>query len=380
MTGIAHISAADTKLAEVLLSLDVDKVQRQRVVEFIDVGLPSPHAENWRWSDLHRAVDKGLDDFPATAGQKTSVELSGISPDKTTFNSSHTDPITMLAGALAADTARRSYSIEQNHSEPLVLRAIKQNQLCASHVQIKIKSGCQVIILEEVADSGQSLAVDVREFVLDPGAHLYRILICNKGLKQARVQQSFVKIAQDGHYSQFILDFGAELSRIETHLSYGGENAKATLNGAYLLTDTARADVTSVIHHPHLDCITRQLHKGIVLDHGQAVFQGKFHVPASGQQTDAKMGHHTLLLSDHGRVRAKPELEIYADDVLCAHGNTTGTLDEDALFYMRQRGLCEADARALLMRAFVAQTLEDLPQVMQEQVGDKIDTWLEQAL
>ena len=102
-------------------------------------------------------------------------------------------------------------------------------------------------------------------------------------------------------------------------------------------------------------------------DGGRGVFQGKFHVPRSvGQHTDADMQHQALLLENGAEVFAKPELEIYADDVECAHGNTSGQLDESALFYMRQRGIPVAEARAMLTEAFIAEALETAhPDVLQ---------------
>ena len=114
------------------------------------------------------------------------------------------------------------------------------------------------------------------------------------------------------------------------------------------------------MRHGANSCVTRQLTKGAVTKGGTGVFQGKFHVPrTAGQYTDADMQHQALLLEEGATVFAKPELEIYADDVECAHGNTCGALDETQLFYMRQRGIPEKAARALLTEAFVAEALED---------------------
>jgi len=103
--------------------------------------------------------------------------------------------------------------------------------------------------------------------------------------------------------------------------------------------------------------LTRQLVKGAAAAHAQGVFQGKFKVEQAAQQTDAKMTHRALMLDDRAEIDAKPELEIYADDVQCAHGNALGAIDETALFYMRQRGLSEVKARALLIESFLAEPL-----------------------
>ena len=111
-----------------------------------------------------------------------------------------------------------------------------------------------------------------------------------------------------------------------------------------------------MVTHESVDGATVQLTKGVVRDQARGVFQGKIIVAEGADRTDARMGHHALILSDRAEVDAKPELEIYADDVACAHGNTVGALDEDALFYARQRGMPEADARDVV-RAWAAERL-----------------------
>ena len=121
----------------------------------------------------------------------------------------------------------------------------------------------------------------------------------------------------------------------------------------------------------------RQSVKGVTDDKAKGVFQGKFHVRRPAQHTDAEMRHDAIMLSDTSEIRSKPELEIYADDVACAHGNTIGALDESALFYMRQRGIPKAQAKALLTEAFLASvfdTLED--EVMRESLIEKMRGWL----
>jgi Fe-S cluster assembly protein SufD len=121
----------------------------------------------------------------------------------------------------------------------------------------------------------------------------------------------------------------------------------------------------------------RQLVKGAARAGGRGVFQGKFRVDRAAQLTDARMRHSALLLEAAAEAFAKPELEIYADNVQCAHGSTSGQLDADALFYLRQRGLPEPAARALLTRAFLAEALPDwLPEPQRAEVEARIDRWL----
>jgi Fe-S cluster assembly protein SufD len=123
--------------------------------------------------------------------------------------------------------------------------------------------------------------------------------------------------------------------------------------------------------------VTEQLTKGVVRDQARGVFQGRIVVAEGADHTDARMGHHALILSDRAEVDAKPELEIYADDVSCAHGNTVGALDEDALFYARQRGIPEDEAKALLTEAFIGEVID---RIEHEGARDIVRAWAAERL
>ena len=130
------------------------------------------------------------------------------------------------------------------------------------------------------------------------------------------------------------------------------------LDGAYVLTGKRHSDQTTVVTHVGRDGVTTQLTKGVAADQARGVFQGRIVVERGADGTDARMAHHALLLSDRAEIDAKPELEIYADDVACAHGNTVGALDEAAIFYARARGIPEVQAKAMLTTAFLGEVVE----------------------
>jgi Fe-S cluster assembly protein SufD len=155
-----------------------------------------------------------------------------------------------------------------------------------------------------------------------------------------------------------VLTGGAKRQRFETRVSHPGGGAKARLDGVYLLDGPRHADLTSAVIHEGEGGSTDQLTKGAVHGAARAVFQGRIVVARGADQTDARMGHHGLILSERAEIDAKPELEIYADDVACTHGNTVGALDEQALFYARSRGIPEAQARAMLTEAFVGEVVD----------------------
>ena len=145
------------------------------------------------------------------------------------------------------------------------------------------------------------------------------------------------------------------------------------MDGLYVLKGDRHADLTSVVDHLGPDGQTSQLIKGVVHDTARGVFQGKIIVERGADGTDARMAHNALIASERGEIDARPELIIYADDVQCAHGNTVGTLDEGALFYMQQRGIPADEARALLTQAFL---IEVIDRIEDEAAREVVSAWL----
>jgi Fe-S cluster assembly protein SufD len=228
-------------------------------------------------------------------------------------------------------------------------------------------------------DRFASDALEARAFgaTVGEGATLTRVVIvtASRGVPLTRMH---VRLAAGATFRQFIYAEGAKLARLETTVSVEGEGAHVELNGVYVVAAGGHADLTSIVEHRVPNGVTRQLIKGAARAGGRGVFQGKILVAAGAQNTDARQNHHALLLEDGAEVFAKPELEIRADDVLCAHGNTVGGLDAAALFYMRQRGIPEAQARALLVEAFLIEAVpDDLPAELHEEILTRLRTWLD---
>ncbi len=202
------------------------------------------------------------------------------------------------------------------------------------------------------------------EITLGEGASLIRVVILDEPEEAVSIRRSTVQTAPNSRFKQYVFSTGAKFQRFETHVSHAGRGADVELNGAYLLKDKRHFDLTTRVTHGQIDGMTSQLIKGLVKDSATGVFQGRILVERGADGTDARMRHQALILNDGAHIRAKPELEIYADDVQCAHGNTIGALDEEALFFCESRGIPEDAARALLTQAFVmpvADMIEDEP-------------------
>lgn len=222
--------------------------------------------------------------------------------------------------------------------------------------------------------------LDARAVVINlaPGASLTRVVIqtgSDVPLSHARV-----RLEAGATFRQIIVAEGARLARIETDVEVAGEDATVTLSGLYLAAAGRHADLTSTVTHAAQRGTTKQVVRGVARKGGRGVFQGKIVVAPGAQKTDARQHHQALLLEEGAEVFAKPELLIHADDVSCAHGNTIGALDEEALFYLRSRGLPESEARALLISAFLESVIpDDLAPPLANEIRDRIRLWLESA-
>jgi len=157
------------------------------------------------------------------------------------------------------------------------------------------------------------------------------------------------------------LCLGAALSRLDLGSRLAGTGAECILNGLYLAEGRQHVDNHTSLEHESPHCPSRELYKGILSGSARAVFNGRIVVRPDAQKTDAKQSNRNLLLSGEATVYTRPQLEIHADDVKCTHGATIGRLDEDALFYLRSRGMGSGQAQALLLHAFAAEILDRIP-------------------
>lgn len=240
--------------------------------------------------------------------------------------------------------------------------------------RLTVAAGEQSLFVERMDDAGY---MDARAFDWDvqAGATLTRVVVQTSPVVPLSIAR--IKLGAGARLRQFVLAEGAKLARLETHVDVEGEGAEVELNGIYLCDAGRHADLTSVVEHKAPNGQTRQLIKGVARKGGRGVFQGKIVVERAAQKTDARQHHQGMLLEEGAEIFAKPELMIYADDVQCAHGNTAGGLDESGLFYLRSRGVAEAEARALMTEAFLLEAIPDwLAAEQREEIEARISNWL----
>ncbi|HEX3700148.1 MAG TPA: Fe-S cluster assembly protein SufD [Phenylobacterium sp.] len=308
-------------------------------------ALPGKRDEAWRWTDL-RGLIRSLPEPSAPVDPREVGQ----------------GPFEHLADEawLVANGGDARIEVAAGEAKVATLRLLSRGS--GSHtarVDIEVAAGGRLTLLETYeGDLGGYVAHAALTLRLGEGASLERIILAAEGAEGVSVSEAEVALAPRAEFGQTALASGARRQRIETRVGHPGGGAKLRLDGVYLLAQKRHADLTSVVTHAGTDGVTMQLTKGVVRDQARGVFQGRIVVAEGADRTDARMEHHALILSDRAEVDAKPELEIYADDVACSHGNTVGALDQDALFYARQRGIPEPEARALLTEAFVGEVVD----------------------
>lgn len=223
---------------------------------------------------------------------------------------------------------------------------------------IRLGRGASLRLLEISAGAGVYLHNAVSEVHVGEDAHLMHVRLQDEALGSFHISTIYAELAARGTYDGFVLNLGAKLARSEIHARLAGAGAMLHLNGAQLLSGSQHADMTTVVRHDAPGCASRQTVKNVLSGRSRGVFQGKIEVARIAQKTDGYQMNQALLLSREAEIDCKPELEIFADDVKCSHGATVGELDRGQIFYLRSRGVPEAQARAMLVRAFLTEALD----------------------
>ena len=241
---------------------------------------------------------------------------------------------------------------------------------------IAMGAGTVATVVESHIGEGTYFSNGVLEISVNGGAVLNHYKLQNEGSEVFHVATNLVRLADGAVYDNFVLQVGAKLARNEIRAVLG-ERVECRLNGAYLAGGEQHIDNTTFIDHAAPNSSSREVYKGVLDESARGVFQGKILVRQGSQKTDGHQLNKTLLLSPGTEIDTKPELEIYADDVKCSHGATTGELEEEPLFYLRARGIDPERARAMLVAAFVGEALDEM-QVEGPRVAFQalVDDWL----
>jgi Fe-S cluster assembly protein SufD len=371
-------------------------------------ALPNRRVERWRWSDVRTAVGELPPVGPKPASTIAATDLAGVlDPAEIVIEDGHVtfwpeqvktgqpavfskkvaevEPRRNAEGSPLAAIAVGGFADDwfpiiesREHGGIALLRHVGQNGRYSRHsrIGVSVRPGEKLTLVEIFEGPHAGFTNTLSECFVAPGAEFTRIVLQPAASEATIVCTGEVFLGDGALFRQFALAEGGKLARVETDV-WTGAKSRVELGGVYLAAKARHADLTSQVMLGAEGTEVRQLVRGAARKGGRGVFQGRFKVERGAQKTDAQMEHNALLLEEGAEVFAKPELEIYADDVQCAHGNTAGQLDEAAIFYLRQRGLPEVEARALITRAFLIEAVPNwLDESIRADVEARVDRWL----
>lgn len=391
------------------------KVAAAREVAFAayaQAGLPHRRIEDWKYTDLRALMREVLPlaaapdaaEFSRAAaamklhaieGVRRLVLVDGVFAPKLSELGGLEQGLnirTLREALEAGDAALQTQLFATDNANPMVAL---NSAMMTDGVVIDIADGVvltQPLQIVHIAGGSVPSAMFTRSLLRlgkDAGATLVESYIAAEGAKAYQVHDSLiisignnsrldhVRLNEDGrdafnissavvslgahaHFNTFGMMSGAGVSRYQATIAFAGEGSRVETNGVNLLNGKQHADTTLFMDHAVPNGVSREIFRAVVDDRAHSVFQGRIIVRPHAQKTDAKMMTRALLLSDDAEADNKPELEIFADDVTCGHGATTGALDESLLFYLRARGLSEKEAQALLIQAFVGEAIESI--------------------
>ena len=360
-------------------------IARTAAEEALGFQLPNRRMEEWRWTDLRQLIDKPYPPRQKVEAKAADVErllasslFSGVAATRMVFVNGEydkalskqanfwvestaelSDPVNLMNVAFATDGAR--LRIEGNVDTPVELVFIATDaapRTVATRNVIEIADDASATIIETHLGEGSYLANSVTEIRIGHNARLDRVKAELESRDAVHLAHCHVIVGRNVTFRDFTLSTGAKLNRQNGTFRFIGEFADAKISGAFLLAGKQHADTALVVDHEVANCASRELFKCVMDDHARGIFQGKVIVRPGAQKTDGKQSSHALLLTETAEFDAKPELEIYADDVACGHGATSGDLNHDHVFYLKSRGIPEAEAKALLIAAFVGEAFD----------------------
>ncbi|MHC4960073.1 MAG: Fe-S cluster assembly protein SufD [Planctomycetota bacterium] len=362
----------------------LEKTRQAALERFEELGFPTTKQEEWRFTDLAPLAKSDLElAAPTTNGVATSdVERLGFGPSLVFVDGHYRADLSAAPAGVSVATV----SIDPSPSDDALVLLNTAHFADGAYVEVdgELEDALHVLFIGtdgkachprnvyRVKQNGKAEIVETY-VSLGKGEHWTNsvttaIVEQNAEMKHTRLQleneaafhtASFqVEQERDSRFTSNIATLGGRLVRNDLTAALNGENCLSTLNGLFLAHGNQHVDNHTKIEHRMPHCESHELYKGILDDKSSGVFSGYIHVFEDAQKTDAYQSSAHLLLTDTAKADAQPQLEIYADDVKCSHGSTTGQLDKDALFYLRARGIPKDQARSILVRAFANDVTE----------------------
>lgn len=407
----ALCEAYDHAIGELPGNGDVLAARDTLISDFKAAGLPTRRVEAWHYTDL-KALLRTVPAFDAAASAAKVTPLVEGSAVLSVVNGT-ADVRARVAGvtvrtfadALADGTAADGLAARDSDDTigringafvrdgfvldlpdgteleaPLELQAIQNAGQTHTRFPATFGAGTKATVIERHLAAGDNagLVTSVSDITLADGAEITWIIFQAQGGADTHLGQIRIALGADAKLRLYVINAGGKLVRQEIHVVVSGEGSDLNLRGINLLGGETHNDVTFTVGHDVPNTTSSEVIRNVIFDRAHGVFQGQIRVAPDAQKTDAKMSCNTLLLSDDADFSAKPELEIFADDVQCGHGATVIDIDHTQLFYLMARGIPENRARAMLVNAFVAEIVEELEdEPLVEALEEVIAGWLE---
>ena len=366
-----------------------------------DIALPHRRLEDWRWTDLRQLidgpfppvitagtasfasvphlgspfgkavgwrlvlVDGQFDEGRSVMPRSGAVEIANLASGTPDWagEPEAADPILAMSRAFARGGIAIRVAAGTSLEAPIeVLNVVVAGEprTVLSRLFVTLEPDAAATLVETHVGEGAHVSNSITATTLGRGARLDRTKLQAEGEQAIHLANFHAELGERAILRDCTLTTGARVTRQQGFVTFAGEHADARVSGAYLLKAKQHCDTRLVIDHGVANCTSRELFKCVIDDEARGIFQGKVVVRRGAQKTDGKQSSHALLLSPAAEFDTKPELEIFADDVVCGHGATVGELDEDQLFYLRARGISAARARAMLVEAFVGEIFDDV--------------------
>lgn len=412
------------KVGEAQLPAPLQSLREQRGKALVDMPLPTRKTENWKYSSRHLKLseemapslrsDGASAEKTAAGGYQVLIYNGVLVPEASTLPDVKGIEITRFAD-LDDDTAQQ---LAERLDNTLDNNAIQMARLNAARFEdglyIRLRSGAvldkplfvtnetdafasgstypriyvdagansQMTLVEEYVSTGESsvLVDTVTEFSLAEGANITNVRLSLEGQSIQHIGATGARLLGNARFDSHCVGFGGPLRRHDLQVRLEAEGAECRLNGVAVTQGKQHYDNHTTIEHVAPRCNSEETYRNIAADESHAVFNGRIHIHRDAQKSAANMSNKNLLLSTGAEIDTKPELEIYADDVTCAHGATVGQLDDDALFYLISRGINRNEANTLLSMAFINALIEQVPvESVRETVQARLNRFIEQA-
>jgi Fe-S cluster assembly protein SufD len=348
------------------LTLGLPEARRNEAASLFRArGVPTRRVEAWKYSDLRVAL--GETGFGAgTAEWRVGAVPAGVelfdlaTPDAPEWVGAHLGTMTRNAASAASLVQARggvALRVTGMAAAPLSLEFFSIGHVRAL---IVLEPGASLTLVETQTGAEAALRNTGIEILLGANAELHHVRLAPAIPGAVRLEEIGMRVGQGARYHAHFASFGARLSRLELDIALEGEGAEAHLSGVSVLGGETHADITTHLRHAVGNTHSTQLFKNVAGGKSRAVYQGKVSVAKDANGSDSRQSAKALLLGPRAEADLKPELEILADDVKCAHGAAVGDLDAESLFYLRARGIPEDEARALLIHAFLEDAVSQI--------------------